>query len=163
MGSAAAVEASTALGSIEAKPGFLQGLPCSAVCRDTVSSHNNKNEVKMSILLPLFLWLFTTGCFPVEARFEPYEVLGVHRRANNQDIKKAYKAKIRQWHPDLNLDPESQAKFIELNTAYELLSDPDRRRSYDNHGITEDSPNFRKVRKGFISVKVLTSKGERQS
>ena len=95
-------------------------------------------------IFPLFLWLLT--CFSlVLARFEPYEVLGVHRRANNQEIKKAYKAKIRQWHPDLNLDPESQAKFIEVNTAYELLSDPDRRRSYDNHGITEDSPNFRKV------------------
>ena len=49
---------------------------------------------------------------------------------------------------DTNLceqDPEAQAKFVEINAAYELLSDPDRRRGYDNHGITEDSPNFRKV------------------
>ena len=107
-------------------------------------------------ILPLLLWLFTTLSL-AQARFEPYEVLGVHRRANNQDIKKAYKAKIRQWHPDLNLDPESQAKFIELNTAYELLSDPDRRRSYDNHGITEDSPNFRKVR--ILSLLVYFGQG----
>ena len=105
-------------------------------------------------IFSLFLWLLAYLSL-VLARFEPYEVLGVHRRANNQEIKKAYKAKIRQWHPDLNLDPESQAKFIEINTAYELLSDPDRRRSYDNHGITEDSPNFRKVSKLGIMLYLL--------
>lgn len=79
-------------------------------------------------------------------RFEPYEVLGVHRRASNQEIRKAYKVKAKLWHPDLNRDdPDAVAKFVEVNAAYELLSDPDRRRSFDNHGIYEDSPNFRQV------------------
>ena len=79
-------------------------------------------------------------------RLKPYEVLGVHRRATNQEIRKAYKGKVKQWHPDKNeQDPKAQAKFVEINAAYELLSDPDRRRGYDNHGITEDSPNFRQV------------------
>ena len=84
-------------------------------------------------------------------RLQPYEVLGVHRRATNQEIRRAYKTKVKQWHPDKNNNGDSEdekvavAKFVEINAAYELLSDPDRRRGYDNHGITEDSPNFRQV------------------
>ena len=70
---------------------------------------------------------------------------GIHRRATNQEIRKAYKAKVKEWHPDKSTDPEAQAKFVEINQAYELLSDPDRRRLYDNQGVTEDSPNFRAV------------------
>lgn len=85
--------------------------------------------------------LLCLGCGLAEPRFEPYTVLGVHRRASNAEIRKAYKAKIKSWHPDLN--SENVDKFVEINSAYELLSDPDRRRSYDNHGITQDSPNFR--------------------
>ena len=97
----------------------------------------------MILLWPAAIFLVSCG---LAARLEPYEVLGVHRRATNQEIRRAYKAKAKEWHPDLNQDsPEAQAKFIEINTAYELLSDPERRRSFDNHGITEDSPNFRKV------------------
>ena len=79
--------------------------------------------------------------------FEPYSVLGVHRRATNQDIRKAYKKLAREWHPDKVPDAqkaEAEAKFIQINRAYELLNDPDRRRQYDNYGTTEDSPNFRK-------------------
>ena len=84
-------------------------------------------------------------------RIQPYDVLGIHRRATNQEIRKAYKSKVKQWHPDKNeQDPEAQAKFVEINAAYELLSDPDRRRGYDNHGITEDSPNFRQVWQNFF-------------
>lgn len=80
--------------------------------------------------------------------FEPYKVLGVHRRAPIGDIRKAYKRLAREWHPDKvsgeQEKKEAEVKFIEINRAYELLSDPDRRRKYDNHGITEDTPNFRK-------------------
>ena len=100
-----------------------------------------------AILLWLCLLQVLTVITTISAlRLQPYEVLGVHRRATNQEIRKAYKSKVKQWHPDKNeQDPEAQAKFVEINAAYELLSDPDRRRGYDNHGITEDSPNFRKV------------------
>ena len=95
----------------------------------------------------LSLWFIVIfGGFVESLRFEPYEVLGVHRRASSQEIRKAYKAKAKLWHPDLNSeDAEAVAKFVEVSSAYELLSDPDRRRSYDNHGIYEDSPNFRQV------------------
>ena len=88
--------------------------------------------------------IFLLSC-GLAAKFEPYQVLGVHRRASSQEIRKAYKAKVKEWHPDKNTSPEAQAQFVEINKAYELLSDPERRRNYDNSGITEDSPNFRKV------------------
>ena len=65
-------------------------------------------------------------------RFEPYKVLGVHRRATAQEIRKAYKAMAREWHPDKNSDPGAEERFIEITKAYELLSDPERRRNYDN-------------------------------
>ena len=98
----------------------------------------------MRVFLILILHLEFLGL--ALGRLEPYKILGVHRRASSQEIRKAYKALAKEWHPDKNPDdPEAEAKFIEINTAYELLSDPDRRRDFDNHGITEDTPNFRKV------------------
>ena len=73
-----------------------------------------------------------------------YKILGVRRTATEEEIRKAYKQKAREFHPDKNPDPEAQSAFIDITKAYELLSDPERRRAYDNHGITEDTPNFRK-------------------
>ena len=57
--------------------------------------------------------------------------------------RKAYKQLAKEWHPDKNQDENAEAKFVEINRAYELLSDPERRKEYDNYGITEDTPNFR--------------------
>ena len=61
----------------------------------------------------------------------------------------SYKQLAKEWHPDKVTGAESEKseaekKFIQINGAYELLSDPERRRQYDNHGVTEDKPNFRK-------------------
>ena len=57
--------------------------------------------------------------------FEPYKVLGVHRRAPIGDIRKAYKRLAREWHPDKvsgeQEKKEAEVKFIEINRAYELL------------------------------------------
>ncbi|MEE0444104.1 MAG: DnaJ domain-containing protein, partial [Acutalibacteraceae bacterium] len=53
-----------------------------------------------------------------------YEVLGVDKNASADDIKKAYRKKAKQYHPDLNPgDKEAEAKFKEANEAYEVLSD----------------------------------------
>lgn len=61
-----------------------------------------------------------------------YEVLGVARDASSEDIKKAFRVRARQWHPDANPnDPTAEARFREAAEAYEVLSDPDRRRRYD--------------------------------
>jgi curved DNA-binding protein len=63
-----------------------------------------------------------------------YEVLGVSRTADADAIRSAYRALARKLHPDVNKDPEAQAKFTEVQEAYEVLSDPEKRRLYDRVG-----------------------------
>src|SRR3954468_24840439 len=64
-----------------------------------------------------------------------YDILGVSREADEATIKKAFRRLARQLHPDVNAhDPEAEGKFKEAAEAYEVLSDGDRRRTYDAYG-----------------------------
>jgi molecular chaperone DnaJ len=63
-----------------------------------------------------------------------YELLGVERGASDADIKKAYRKLAQRWHPDVNQEPEAAVKFKEINEAYQVLSDPERRQRYDLFG-----------------------------
>jgi molecular chaperone DnaJ len=64
-----------------------------------------------------------------------YEVLSVSRNADADEIKKAYRALARKYHPDVNNGtPEAEERFKEINAAYEILSDPDKRAIYDRYG-----------------------------
>jgi len=64
-----------------------------------------------------------------------YAVLGVSRTASEQEIKQAYRRLARQYHPDVNQgDKSAEARFKEINQAYEVLSDPDKRKKYDQYG-----------------------------
>ncbi|GAB6986397.1 molecular chaperone DnaJ [Nocardioides pyridinolyticus] len=63
-----------------------------------------------------------------------YELLGVDRDADGDAIKKAYRRLARQYHPDVNPDPEAQERFKEVSLAYEVLSDPNKRAAYDRGG-----------------------------
>lgn len=64
-----------------------------------------------------------------------YAVLGVDKSAEPEQIKKAYRKLARQYHPDLNPgDPAAEARFKEINEAYEVLSDPQNREKYDQYG-----------------------------
>lgn len=66
---------------------------------------------------------------------DPYEVLGVQRDASEQQIKKAFRALARELHPDVNAhDPQAEDKFKEAAEAYEILSDAERRATYDRYG-----------------------------
>ncbi|MBE3589593.1 MAG: molecular chaperone DnaJ [Firmicutes bacterium] len=64
-----------------------------------------------------------------------YEILGVPRDADAETIRKAFRKLARQYHPDANPgDPDAEAKFKEINEAYEVLSDPEKRARYDRFG-----------------------------
>ena len=63
-----------------------------------------------------------------------YLILGVERNASDAEIKRAYRKLAQQWHPDVNADPAAHDRFTEINEAYQVLSDPDRRGRYDMFG-----------------------------
>ncbi len=63
-----------------------------------------------------------------------YEVLGVSRSAGDDEIKKAFRRLAKQYHPDANKEQGAEARFIEINEAYEILSDPQKRAAYDRYG-----------------------------
>jgi molecular chaperone DnaJ len=66
---------------------------------------------------------------------DPYEVLGIEREASGQQIKKAFRQLARELHPDVNAhDPDAEEKFKEAAEAYEILSDDERRATYDRYG-----------------------------
>jgi molecular chaperone DnaJ len=66
---------------------------------------------------------------------DPYEVLGVERDASEQEVKKAFRRLARELHPDVNAhDAEAEEKFKEAAEAYEILSDAERRATYDRYG-----------------------------
>lgn len=66
-----------------------------------------------------------------------YEVLGLGKNASADEIKKAFRNLARKYHPDVNRESGSDVKFKEINEAYQVLSDPQKRRQYDTFGSTQ--------------------------
>ena len=78
-----------------------------------------------------------------EQKRDYYEVLGVSRGASEDEIKKAYKKMARKYHPDLNPgDKTAEEKFKEVNEAYEVLSDADKKARYDQFGFAGVDPSY---------------------
>ncbi len=71
-----------------------------------------------------------------------YEVLGVPRNASDEEIKRAFRKLAKLHHPDLNREPGAEEKFKEINEAYQVLSDPEKRHRYDRYGRVDTEGGF---------------------
>jgi len=74
-----------------------------------------------------------------------YEILGVARNTDQEEVKKAYRQLARKYHPDINREDGAKEKLQEINNAYEVLSDPEKRARYDRFGEGGVSGNFQDV------------------
>lgn len=78
---------------------------------------------------------------------DPYKILGVPRSSDEKTIKRAYRKKCIELHPDKHPgDPKAQDRFKEVTAAYHILSDPKRRHDYEKVGGAEQSEKFRKAK-----------------
>ncbi len=76
---------------------------------------------------------------PTKLKMDYYKTLGVSKKADEKEIKSAYRKLARQYHPDLNPNnPEAERKFKEISQAHEVLSDPEKRKKYDQFGVNWD-------------------------
>lgn len=73
---------------------------------------------------------------------DPYQVLGVDRRADAETIRKAYKKLARRWHPDINDAPEADGRFKSINAAYDIVGDAEKRKLWDEFGEASTRPGF---------------------
>lgn len=86
--------------------------------------------------------LFHSTRIASAAQKDPYQVLGVKKDATASDIKKAYFALARKYHPDTNKDSAAKDKFLDIQSAYEVLGDTEKRAAYDQYGSASQQQGF---------------------
>jgi len=84
------------------------------------------------------LFYFRSSSQFLRSRKDFYQILGINRGASAQDIKKAYYTLAQKYHPDKNKAADAKEKFAEISSAYETLSDDNKRRVYDSTGMNAD-------------------------
>ncbi|XP_075696615.1 dnaJ homolog subfamily C member 16 [Rhinoderma darwinii] len=97
---------------------------------------------KLRLLWRFLVFLILALKILSAADFDPYRILGVSRTASQADIKKAYKKLAREWHPDKNKNPGAEDKFIQVSKAYEILSNEEKRTSYDRYGDVGENQGY---------------------
>ncbi|XP_060202449.1 dnaJ protein ERDJ3A [Lycium barbarum] len=95
-------------------------------------------RISIAIVLCASLFVLNTQSKTVD----PYKVLGVDKNANQREIQKAFHKLSLQYHPDKNKNKSAQEKFAEINNAYDILSDEDKRKNYDLYGDEKGAPGF---------------------
>ena len=66
-----------------------------------------------------------------------YDILGVSESASPEQIKESYRRLAKRYHPDISKDPDAEEKFKEIQEAYAVLSDPEKKSNYDRYGSAE--------------------------
>lgn len=88
------------------------------------------------------LLVLLAGSIYAAAEVDPYKILGVTRSASQAEIKKVYKRLAKEWHPDKNKSPEAEDMFIKITKSYEILSNEEKRSTYDRYGQTDDTQPY---------------------
>ncbi|RNA15524.1 dnaJ -like protein [Brachionus plicatilis] len=102
------------------------------------SRFNSNEKMRFEKIFLLALALCENFVVNFCSDIDPYHTLGVSRNADERKIKDAYRKKAKDWHPDRNKSPEAHEKFMQINKAYEILSDSERRSLYDEYGTTNE-------------------------
>ena len=76
------------------------------------------------------------------AKRDYYEVLGLQKGASQDEIRRAYRQLAKKYHPDVNKEPGAEAKFKEINEAYDTLSDEQKKARYDQYGFDDPTAGF---------------------
>ncbi|CAK5116025.1 unnamed protein product [Meloidogyne enterolobii] len=88
-------------------------------------------------LFALIFLIILPSCYALN-KFDPYETLEIERMSTQEEIRQAYRRLVKIWHPDKNKELNDGKRFLDINKAYKLLSNTEKRQIYDKTGLTED-------------------------
>uniref|UniRef100_A0A915PC95 J domain-containing protein n=1 Tax=Setaria digitata TaxID=48799 RepID=A0A915PC95_9BILA len=107
------------------------------------TTYRQSSNIVMHLLFTLTLSLCYINRISSSDFKDPYQVLGVSRRATIKEIKHAYKTLAKEWHPDKSEKEDTHEKFMDITRAYEILSDPLKKERFDKFGSFDDPPPSR--------------------